>query len=239
MQHRYKKVFAAYGKAPYLGPFPDMVHCDDILTVPASSKFLSISRKCKNLDAIVNLRGVQRVHCTLQDGLLDQLAPLPKLRYLQVAFPRTDDIPSFRPLKQITTLVLRCNKHQTSLKFLNGVDNLKSLCVSEAMGVSQLTPLGRMRDLCELYIDGTISGRNTVQTLAPLAKLKELRYALLLLRVEERNRTLKHLHSLSKLAFLHLSNDYSDEEYDKLLAAVPGLKQIRFNAGGRWPRETT
>ncbi len=238
-EHRYKKVFASYGKAPYLGPFPEMVHCADPLTVPASCEFLSISPKCKNLAAISSLKRAQRVHCTLQDGLLEQLAQLPKLRYLQVGLPRADAIPSFQLLQQITTLVVKCNRHQSSLNFLTGLDNLRSLCLSEAMGVTQLTPLGRLSSLCELYIDGTLRGRNTIQTLAPLGKLSELRFAVLLLRVEQRNRTLRHLHSLSKLAFLQLSNDYSHEEYDKLLAAIPRLKQIRFNAGGRWPRKTT
>ncbi|MFK7820189.1 MAG: hypothetical protein AB8G99_15820 [Planctomycetaceae bacterium] len=179
------------------------------------------------------------MHCTLQDGLIDELAELPNLRYLQVGLPREDEIPSFRPLQQITTLVVKCNKHQSNLKFLNGLNNLRSLCISEAMGITKLTPLGKLSGLCELYIDGAISGRNTIQTLAPLGKLFDLRYALLLLRVEQRNRTLRHLHSLSKLTFLHLSDDYSEQDYDNLLAAVPRLKQIRFNAGGRWPREAT
>ncbi len=214
-----------------------MVHCNDVLAVDSKATCLAISPKCKNLDALSSLRRVNRIRCTLTEGLLEQLAVMPKLRHLQIRLPRSDDIPSFRPLTQITTLVLTCNKHQSGLKFLNGVDNLRSLCISAAMGITRLTPLSQLRNLCELYIDGTISGRGNIQTLAPLAKLPELRFAVLLLRLEKQNRTLKPLHGLSKLAYLHLSDDYTEEEYDRLLAAVPRLKQIRFNGGKRWPAD--
>ena len=232
---RYKKVFAARNLAPYLGPFPDMVMCDDVANAPASARWLHLSSKCKHLDALETLKNLRRIHCTLEDGLLDHLARIPRLDWLQISLPRSDEIPSIRSLQQISTLVVRCNKHQSSLKFLTGLDNLKSLCISSAMGVSRLTPLGGLQQLCELYIDGTNSGRNTVQTLAPLAKLQNLRYAMLLLRVEKRNRTLKHLRTLRKLSFLHLSHDYTDADYDALLVKLPRLSMIRFNGGMRWP----
>lgn len=215
-----------------------MVPCDDVAAVPDSSEFLWISRKCKNLGDLARLRRLKRVHCTLQDELLEQLTRSSSLRYLQVELPRSDDIPSLRNLQNLHTLVVKCNKHQTHLEFLAGLDNLRFLCVSEAIGVNRLAPLGDLQSLCELYIDGTLSKKNTVQTLAPIGQLAELRYAVLLLRVQEEHRSLSHLHSLSRLKFLRLSNDYPAEDYDQLLAAIPGLKHIHFNAGGRWPDES-
>lgn len=231
----YRKQFSVKATAPYLGPFPGMVHCTDIEELPRSAKFVSLGRGCRNIDRLPTRKRLQRVHTELSEDLVEHLADLPNLRYVQFRLPRSDSIPRLSPLTQIQTLVLKCNKHQSSLNFLKGLENLHSLCVSEAMGVSRLTPISSLIELRELYIDGTISKRNTIQSLAPIGKLASLRYAVLLLRVERSNRSLRPLHKLSQLEFLHLSHDYDDVEYEKLVAKLPRLAEIRFNAGMRWP----
>lgn len=170
---------------------------------------------------------------------LDHLVQVESLESLYVRLPRSADVDGISQFSQLKHLILKCTRHQENLNFLRGMDNLHSLCVSQAMGVKRLTPLGTLTQLRELYIDGTISGCQTVQSLAPLAKLVHLRYCLLLLRVEKKNRTIRHLYRLSELQFLCLRDDFAQKEYETLLRKLPHLDQISFNGGwyfrdGEW-----
>lgn len=229
----YRKRLALNGKAPYLGPFPCMVECADVDTLSGTSLFVSVSSKCRHLETLADHPQIERIHCAYREGIVDILTTLPNLKHLQLRLPQTPAVASLVRLSQIESLVLRCNKHQNSLKFLQGMTNLRFLCVSEAMGVDRLTPLGTLSSLQELYIDGAISGKNTVQSLAPLGKLQSLEYLLLLIRVAKERRTLKPLHKLTKLAFLHLSDDYDANEYNTVLRKLPLLDEICFNGGKR------
>ncbi|WP_149500014.1 hypothetical protein [Roseiconus lacunae] len=229
----YRKRLAVNGKAPYLGPFPGLVECSDVATLSGTSVFVSLTSKCRHLEKLSDHHQIERMHCPYREDLIDILARFPNLKHLQLRLPRSPEIAPLAQLTQIESLVLKCSKHQKSLDFLQGMANLRFLCVSEAMGIDRLTPLGSLSSLQELYIDGTISGRNTVQTLAPLGKLHSLEYLLLLIRVAKQRRTLKPLYKLTKLAFLHLSDDYVATEYNAILRKLPLLDEICFNGGKR------
>ncbi|ADB15128.1 hypothetical protein Psta_0439 [Pirellula staleyi DSM 6068] len=231
----YIKEFAATHRAPYLGMPPGMVLCDDVADLPSDVRSVWLNRKTKHIDDLPRFREIRRVHSPLHEEWLPAFASMPNLEHVKLTLPKCKDIPSLACLKNLRTLVLGWNRQQESLEFVRGMDWLHSLCVSEAMGVTSLEPLSTLPELREIYIDGQISARYQVESLNPLSALKELQFAVLLVRLPKERRNLLPLKQLKKLEYLWLSDDYYPSEYDALLDALPQLKEICFNGGKRWP----
>ena len=167
----YESIIERNGQALYLGCPDGQVSCKDAAQIPDGTTAAYIWPKCKNLDQLSFHRSLVDVQTQLTPEIVEHLKDLPNLKRVQFSLPRTDRIPKLEPLSQIETLVLCCNKHQTSINFIDGMASLRNLCISEAMGVTRLTAIGKLPKLEELYIDGQISKRNAVQSLAPLGRL--------------------------------------------------------------------
>ncbi|MCA9036368.1 MAG: hypothetical protein KDA91_14635 [Planctomycetaceae bacterium] len=223
--------------APYMQSVT-LVHCDDVFEARKNATSLQLRSNCANVDRIGEYKAIKRIYCELRTDWLKPLSKLPLLQHIQFTLPKTPAIPSLRILNGIRTLVLLCNRHQDSLTFLRGLKSLRSLCVSEAVQVSDLTPIGSLNNLQELYIDGSMSSSGKVRSFAPLAKLTDLRFAVLMVRSEEKTSPLRHLHKLKKLEYLSLAPQFArdEEELNSLLDSLPLLKKIEFNGGLTWPR---
>ena len=234
-KRRYIQDFAATHKAPYLGMPPGLIQCRDVEDLPRDVEALWLTRKSSGVENLATFKQLRRIHAPLREDWLPVLASIPNLEYAKFTLPKSAEIPSLKCLSNLRSLVLSCNRHQTNLEFVRDMKWLHSLCVSEAMSVSLFAPLSTLSELRELYIDGTITGRQTIDSLSPLADLTHLQFAVLLIRIAKANRTLAPLHKLKQLKFLHLSDDYLPEEYDLLIKTLPRLTEICFNAGKRWP----
>lgn len=212
-----------------------LVSCNDVADLPLDVHSVWLNPKTKHIDDLPRFKEIRRVHSPLREEWLPALTSIPNLEHVRFTLPKPKHIPSLACLTNLRTLVLRCNRQQESLDFVRGMDWLHSLCVSEAMAVTSLEPLSTLTELREIYIDGQISGRYQVESLNPLSALKELQFAVLLVRVPKERRDLSPLRQLKKLEYLWLSDDYCPSEYDALLKALPRLNEICFNAGKRWP----
>ncbi len=226
-ERRFSRILAPYMQAVSL------VECDDIFEARKNAKSLHLNRDCVNVDRIGEFHAVRRIHCELRKDWLKPLSQLPNLEHVQFTLPKTADIPSLKVLDGIHTLVLICNRHQTNLKCLRGMKSLRSLCVSDACSVTEMNPIASLTNLQEIYIDGF----NKVQSFAPLAKLQDLRFAVLLVRSMEKSSPLRHLHKLTMLEYLYLAAQFAkdEEQLDSVLEALPLLKKVEFNGGMTWP----
>lgn len=222
--------------APYMQAV-SLVECDDIFEARKNAKSLHLNRNCANVDRIGELKAVRRVHCELHKDWLKPLSRLPNLEHVQLTLPKTADIPSLKALDGIHTLVLICNRQQTHLNFLRGLKSLRALCVSEACSVTELNPIASLKNLQEIYIDGSTSGIGKVQSFAPLAKLQDLRFAVLLVRSMEKSSPLRHLRKMKMLEYLFLAAQFArdKEQLDSVLEALPLLRKVEFNGGLTWP----
>jgi hypothetical protein len=214
-----------------------MVMCTNVAELPREVEAVSLHRKAKRVGDLVHCKSIRHLHANLDSALLPILTQLPSLEYLKLYLPKNSEVPSLSGLRTLRSLVLVGNKHQGDLESVRDMSWLHSFCVTEAVGISSLAPLASLTELRELYIDGKIRGRATIESLLPLAELKNLQFLLLLVRVAQPHGALKPLHQLRHLTSLHLSDEYAAKEYDSLIAAIPNLKQIRFNGGRRWPAE--
>lgn len=232
----YKRTFSRT-TAPYMQAV-SIVECDDVYEARKSTT-LQLNRNCANVEHLPEFKSVRRIHCELCKDWLKPISQLPKLEHVQFTLPKSDEIPSLKSLEGIRTLVLLCNRHQTNLNFLRGLTTVRSLCISEAEGVTSLQPLAKLSNLQELYIDGKMSGTGKFQSLAPLSKLTDLRSAELLLRSESA-KPLRHLLPLSRLEYLFLGASFRklEDELDLLVQSLPRLKSIEFNGGMKWPRKS-
>ena len=211
-----------------------MVDCTRVDDLPADVESIWLLSNATGIEKLSRFTRLKRIRSNLSEELLPVLADLPHLQHAEFSLPRRE-IPSLSCLKKLRTLVLRCNCHQSTLEYVRDMTWLHSLCLSEAVGAPSLDPLSTLSELRELYLDGKLRSRHTVDSLAPLSALRHLEFAVLLLRVAKPNRTLAPLCSLKKLKTLWLSPDYRPEEYDMVLKAAPGLTQIRFPGGPHWP----
>lgn len=218
-----------------------MTPCKDVRKLRADVRRVSLARDCANVEQLVRFKFLEHVECELHEGWLNCLAELPRLKWVELTLPKCGRIPSLRCLSHIRALVVRCNRHQTNLRFLSGLKSVRSLCVSEASSVTKLNPISRLVSLQELYLDGTVSGIWRVETLSPISKLTDLRFAVLLVRSAQPAKPLRHLLALKKLGYLHLASSYlkNQDELQQLVDDLPRLKRIGFNGGLTWPKKTT
>jgi hypothetical protein len=95
--------------------------------------------------------------------------------------------------------------------------------------VKSLKPLEGFRSLTGLVIAGSMWTTMTVETLAPLAALADLRF-LHLGNLKALDRSLEPLSGLTRLTNLELPNFYSVEEYAKLSARLEKTECAWFSA---------
>ena len=235
MGNEYKRCFSRTG-APYMQSVT-LVECDDVFEARRNVRTMKLNRGCENVDQITEYSALKRVHCELRKDWLKPISQLPNLEHIQFTLPRSDQIPSLKRLQGIRTLVLMCNRRQSNLNFIRGLTSLRSLCVSEANNVTSLSPISSITNLQELYYDGTVGGTGKVRSFAPISKLRDLRFAVLLVRSLEKKAPLRHLHQLKKLEYLFLGYSFAKdkEQLDALLEALPLVKKIKFNGGLTWP----
>jgi hypothetical protein len=215
-----------------------LVECDDVFEARKNATSLHLNRNCANVDRIAEFKAVKRVHCELRRDWLKPLSQLPHLEHVQFTLPKTAQVPSLKVFDGIRTLVLMCNRHQENLNCLRGLKSLQSLCLSEANSVADLNPIASLTNLQELYIDGSVGGSGKVRSFAPLSKLQDLRFAVLLVRSMEERSPLRHLHKLKKLEYLYLAAQFAKDkdQLDSILKALPLLKKVEFNGGLTWPK---
>lgn len=142
VKRRYIRDFAATHKAPYLGMPAGMVQCRNVSELPRDVQAVWLTRKSTRIEQLASFKRLRRVHCLLREDWLPALATIPNLQYLRLSLPKSGDIPSLKCLTNLRSLVLSCNRHQTHLEFVAGMNWLHSLCVSEAMSVSSLAKDG-------------------------------------------------------------------------------------------------
>ena len=223
------------GRIPYLGMPDGMIFEVDVPDLPPDTEAVWLTKKTKGIEQLIKLKHLKCIHAPLREDWLPIFAKLPRLQRLKLSLPKTPDIPSLKCLTQLRTLIVCCNRHQENLEFVRGLDQLHSLCVSEAVAVKSLDPLSSLTELREIYLDGKMGKHVVLDSFEPLSELTHLQYAVLLVRLAKENRSLTPLHTLKKLSHLYLATGYPPAEYDATLAALPKLKEIHFNGMKRWP----
>lgn len=217
------------------------VHCTNLDDLSPTVKVVAFSKPFGGVPNAARLRNLQYLSVSgrLDDDWLLYLSKLPKLTTLRLSFLKQEQLPNLARLKTLTRLVMYHCPKLKSLECIRGCESLHSLCVSSSTMISDLSPIGTLHNLHELWIDGSNSKANVVRSLIPVGKLEKLQYLQLMLRVDKSVRTpLRPLRTLRSLLKLVLPNRYQTSEYDFVLAHCPKLSEINFPCRQQYPIPT-
>lgn len=206
-------------------------HPDDLAELPKDAGDVYLSKRTRNVDQLHRFKRIRTIECSWwQPEWIAQFERLPNLQHLQLSLSKVERLPSFAGLKKLRILVCDGFRHLKNWSFLNGIENLHSLCIRLNKPVN-LRPLSTLTELRELYI----CDNPEIKSLAPLKTLAELRYLHLFHRVRKNQPSLKPLANLKKLNDVQIVPGNRIEEFEYLLARLPEVDEIKLNARLIWP----
>ncbi len=148
-----------------------------------------------------------------------------RVPHLQGLWMKWSSIKSLDALAEATALRffhLGSSSQVTSVEPLRGLQNLIWLELENIKLLHELSAIGELQQLQGLAVEGSMWTTHVVDSLAPLANLRALRY-LALANLKARDNTLIPLFALSSLETLYLARWWKEAELNQLKAANPRL----------------
>ena len=164
----------------------DQIVCGNLAELDQQVKSVFLQKPFRGIENLPNFRSIQELSISkFDDEWMNYLESLPKLRKLNLSFLRNESLPSMKNLESLRIMVLYSFNRLTSLRFLEEIPNLHSLCLSQIMAAHDLTPLVTLPSLRELWIDGAVHKSKVVDSFAPIGELGNLQYLQLMSRVDK------------------------------------------------------
>ncbi len=209
----------------------------DLSLLPDDTKILSLFTPLKktklsytNYEALEGNTGIEGICIdNIDEERLAVFATLPNLRYIKLMNNKQEEIPNLSCLQSLEVLILANMARVKNIDFVVGLNQLKTLFISDINNLYDLYPLSMLKQLQELSLEnGGMSGvGKPIQSMEPLAALTELRYLSFLLTVENRDYGVAPLFGLKKLRKLHLLPRFlKDGRREQLLVELPLLAQV-------------
>jgi len=211
---------------PAMAGFPEAF--TNVAEVPKNVKLLRLVSKAQHLPLLPELSQLERLWCfDLNAKSAPIVGSLSSLRRLYVDGIRLEGVRALTGLTQLEVLSLERCTGVTSLAELASFQGVKALGVTHFPNVHSLKPLRQFGSLNALVAAGGMWTRMTVESLAPLALLRELRF-LHLSNLKALDESLGPLAELSGLEILELPNFYPVEEFARLSARLRKTKCTWF-----------
>jgi hypothetical protein len=176
---------------------------------------------CKVLPTLTELEFLW-FHSKVPQELFDAACRVPHLQGLWIKWSSIKSIEAVSRCANLRFLHLGSSSQIESIEHLRGLQSLVWLELQNIKRLSDLTVIGDLQQLHGLAIEGSVWTTQVVDSLAPLAKLRSLRY-LSLVNLKARDKTLRPLFSLSSLEGFHAAQWWSEEEVSQLRSANPKL----------------
>jgi hypothetical protein len=219
----------ALGRAdlfPARGGFPPAIA--DVAEAAADARDVRLMSKAAQFDRLADLGGLERLWCfTLDDERVAAVARCASLRRLYLEEVRTAHLAPLASLRRLEVLGIDGATKVTTLDDLTHLPALRGLAAIHFPKVRTLDPLRALRQLEALSVGGGMWTRMTVESLAPLAALTELRF-LDLGNLKASDGSLAPLAALTQLRELDLPNFYPVSELVQLARALPHTKCTWF-----------
>jgi len=198
---------------------PDVT--EDLGTLRAPPKRLAVCAETRNLDRLVEWRDFEALwFYGVKDARLAELLPRVAPRYLSIADFKAPNLAVLPPFAELEALEIGHNTRLENLSDLCRFPGLRLLSLLSCPKVRDIAPIGDLTNLEILDLGGGMWDKFRTPTLAPLARLRNLRFvALKAIRVEDES--LEPLAGLTQLEGLELSNQFPTEEYARLSVALP------------------
>jgi hypothetical protein len=171
-----------------------------------------------NLEEVKYLWFVSRVN----QKMFDAACNVPNLEGLYIKWSGIKNIESLRFTKKLRHLWLGSSSQVESIDVLGEMDALITLELQQLNKISNFSVLSKLNNLEGLGIDGSMWTAQKIDSLKPLANLRNLKY-LSLINTRTKDKSFDPLLNLTKLVFFQSSWNYPESEFEKL-KSLPNLK---------------
>lgn len=204
---------------------PDLT--EDVSRQKACRKSICIGRNTQNLNLLGNFNLKKVWILSLPSSVLEEVLPLLSPRFLSIYNVQVKDLSFLEKLEKCQTLFLEWNNKADQLWDFKKTQQITSLAIRDFPKIIDLESFADAVHLKNLSIEGGIDKPMKIQSLKPLASLKNLK-TLRLANVKVQDNSLGHLKELRKLKNLWVSNQFSTEEFAKLSVEMPKVNCSRF-----------
>jgi hypothetical protein len=211
---------------PHEAGFPPAI--SDVSDATSTATDVRLVADARGWDRLPALGHLARLWCFRING--ERLAVITQCRSLRRLYLDGLRV-SLHTVDRLTDLQVLSVDSATRMESLAEVPAslpLEGLSVTNAPNVTNLVPLRDRYQLRALNVSGGIWSKMTVDSLGPLAGLRELKY-LDLMNLKVLDGSLEPLGSLTELTELGLSNFYSVREFARLAARLRGTHCLWFS----------
>ena len=154
--------------------------------------------------------------------MFDAACRVPNLERLYIKWSGIKNIDGLQNAKKLCHLWLGSSSQVESIDVLEEMDSLITLELQQLNRISDFSVLSKLTNLEGLGIDGSIWTAQKIDTLKPLANLRNLKY-LTLINTRLKDKSFDPILNLTELVRFESSWNYPEAEFEKL-KALPKLK---------------
>jgi len=171
-----------------------------------------------NLEEVKYLWFVSRVN----QKMFEAACRIPNLEGLFIKWSGIKNIDALRIPKNLRHLRLGGSSQVESIDVFNEIDSLVTLDLQQLNKISDFSVLSKLTALEGLGLDGGMWTAQKIDTLKPLAKLRNLKY-LTLINTHLKDKSFDPILNLTELIRFDSSWNYPESEFEKL-KSLPKLK---------------
>ena len=207
---------------------PEQLGASDRLRVACTQTTLSSARQrglvqewCRLLPSLHHVRFLW-LNSKVPQMLFDAACELPSLEGLWIKWSGVRNIDALQGLKTLRYFHLGSSSALTAINALSQQRQLRWLGLENLKQITDVGPLAALTELEGLTLEGSIWSTQRILSLAPIGKLRSLRYlALANLRADDS--TLAPLFTLKKLETFIVAKWWDEHEVAEIRKRNPGL----------------
>ncbi|MBX7245300.1 MAG: hypothetical protein K1X53_07360 [Candidatus Sumerlaeaceae bacterium] len=200
---------------------PILKSLDGIPEIATELHFMREKSSHRGIHRLKKLRNAWLIN--VNQEFLEEISEVQQLQLLHIHQTTATDLTPLRKLRKLRRLIIRGGTKVLNLDWVHGLSPLESLAIENFKRVEHLDPLGELKSLIGLGIEGSMWTAMRVASLAPLAHLTRLR-SLFMINTRIKDQSLAPLHKLQNLGLLECASFFPDSEFIRLRKAMPNLK---------------
>lgn len=191
------------------------------LDLPASAQRKLVRAWCDVLPTLETVEHLWLLSRVPQD-LFDAACRVPRLKGLYIKWSGVESIDAVIGARHLQAFHLGDSARLQSIDCLSSMSRLRWLGLANIKRIARLDPIGKLRRLEGLCVDGGVWTTQRVETLAPIGQISGLRF-LSITNLRAADKTLRPLFTLRKLETFLSAQWWDPDEVAELHAKNPML----------------
>jgi hypothetical protein len=195
----------------------------DNLADAEDTEIISVQTNTKNLERLTELQNIKKLFFNDAYHKDIKIIASCKAENVYIYSSRVDNGTDLQGMPNLKVLCLPGARKFTSLDSIGLLTNLERLFIEDCVKIKNINGLGNLKNLKELEIRGFEFAKMEIESLSPLTDLKKLEY-LTFVMMKVKDGSLAPLGNLKSLKKLNMNDYYPTEEYAKLSVHLPGTE---------------